>query len=46
MLIIDGDYPMAFGAMDLNRDLTLPIEEVRKAKPDQFSVKGWTDSDT
>ena len=46
MLIIDGDYPMAFGAMDLNRDLTLPIEEVRKAKPDHFSANGWPDSDT
>ena len=29
MLIFDGDYPMAYGAIDLNRDLTLPIEEVR-----------------
>jgi membrane dipeptidase len=29
MLVIDGDYPMAYGAVDLNRDLTLPIEEVR-----------------
>jgi hypothetical protein len=29
MLIFDGDYPMAFGAFDLNRDLTLPLEEIR-----------------
>ena len=29
MLIIDGDYPMAIGAMDLNRDLTLPLPAVR-----------------
>jgi membrane dipeptidase len=31
MLIFDGDYPMAFGAIDLNRDLTLSIEAVRAA---------------
>ena len=37
MLIIDGDYPMAVGAMDLNRNLTLPIEEVRQTKPDDFT---------
>ena len=29
MLVIDGDYPMAYGAIDLNRDLTLPIGGVR-----------------
>jgi len=29
MLIIDGDYPMTSGAVDMNRDLTLPIAEVR-----------------
>ena len=34
MLIIDGDYPMANGAIDLNRDLTLSIEAVR-ATPDE-----------
>ncbi|MDA1013093.1 MAG: membrane dipeptidase [Planctomycetota bacterium] len=28
-IIIDGDYPMAYGARALNRDLTLPIETVR-----------------
>ena len=31
MLIIDGDYPMAYGGVDLDRDLTRPIEEVRGA---------------
>ena len=46
MLIIDGDYPMALGAMDLNRDLTLPIEEVRRAVPDRFAEEGRPDSDT
>ena len=29
MLIFDGDYPMAYGALDLDRDLTLPLAEVR-----------------
>ena len=28
-LIIDGDYPMAYGAFSLDRDLTLPISEAR-----------------
>ena len=34
MLIFDGDYPMAFGALEINRDLTLPLEEVRAAEED------------
>jgi membrane dipeptidase len=34
MLIFDGDYPMAYGALDLNRNLSLPIGEAR-AQPDQ-----------
>lgn len=29
MLMIDGDYPMAWGGVDMKRDLTLPIDEVR-----------------
>ena len=32
-LVIDGDYPMALGALDINRDLTQSIEEVRAAAP-------------
>jgi membrane dipeptidase len=38
MLIFDGDYPMAYGALELNRDLTLPIDEVRAAeeRPDNI----------
>ena len=32
MLIFDGDYPMAFGGYFLGRDLTLPIDKVRKSK--------------
>ena len=31
MLIIDGDYPMAYGGVDLDRDLTLPIDEIRSS---------------
>ena len=33
MLIFDGDYPMAYSALELNRDLTLPVEAVRRARP-------------
>ncbi len=29
MLIFDGDYPMAYGGIELNRDLTLPLDQVR-----------------
>ena len=38
MLIFDGDYPMAFGAIEINRDLTLPLEEVRAAEKDSEVV--------
>ena len=38
MLIFDGDYPMAYGAIDLNRDLTLPLDEVRAADPASANV--------
>lgn len=31
MLVFDGDYPMAYGALALNRDLAQPIEAVRAA---------------
>ena len=33
MLIIDGDYPMAHGAINMNRDLTLSIDKVRESEP-------------
>ena len=46
MLIIDGDYPMAFGAVDLNRDLTRPIDEVRAAEPGFAGQKMWPDQET
>jgi len=46
MLIIDGDYPMTLGAIDLNRDLTLPLAEVRAAVPDRFAIESCPDSQT
>jgi len=46
MLIIDGDYRMAFGALELNRDLTLPVHEIRRATPDRFAQEGYPDRDT
>ena len=42
MLIIDGDYPMAVGALDSGRDLTLPIDQVRTA-PELASRMRWSD---
>lgn len=42
MIIIDGDYPMAYGAVDMNRDLTRPIAEIRAADrakdPDSINI--------
>ena len=46
MLIFDGDYPMAYGALDLNRDLTLPIDEVRNAEPHPNQTVAQLDSET
>ena len=46
MLIIDGDYPMAYGGVDLDRDLTLPIDEVRSASDRRSLSGGWPDSET
>ncbi len=40
MLIFDGDYPMAHGALDLNRNLTVPIGEAR-ALPDKDTDTRW-----
>jgi membrane dipeptidase len=45
-LIIDGDYPMAYSAMDLDRDLTLPIQQVRAAQPGRFVNPDWPDRET
>ena len=46
MLIIDGDYPMAYGAIDLNRDLTQSVQQVRSAKPGVKGHVGWPDGET
>jgi membrane dipeptidase len=43
MLIIDGDYPMAIGAIEGGRDLTLPIEQVRAAERIPSMLK-WADN--
>ena len=46
MLIFDGDYPMAYGAVDLDRDLTRPLEEVRATAEEGQRIKGWPHADT
>jgi|TARA_B100000809_G_scaffold111581_1_gene110149 membrane dipeptidase len=46
MLIIDGDYAMAFGAIDLNRDLRRSIEEMRNAEPGIRGNPDWPDGET
>ena len=46
MLMIDGDYPMAHGGVNLERDLTLPIDEVRAVPPGPGSSKSWPDAAT
>ena len=46
MLIIDGDYPLACGAVDWNRDLTLPIDQVRSAEPATQKSGVWPDDQT
>ena len=38
MIVIDGDYPMAYGAMVLNRDLTLPIDGIRSVAADRRTM--------
>jgi membrane dipeptidase len=45
ILIIDGDYPMAVGAIEAGRDLTLPIEQVRSAERIPSMLK-WPDEGT
>ena len=46
MLIIDGDYPMTFGAVKLQRDLTLPIDQVRARTIEAHGERGWPDEGT
>jgi len=38
MLIFDGDFPMAPISMDLRRDVTLPIEELRRRDKDPENI--------
>ena len=38
MLIFDGDYPMAYGGIELNRDLTLPLKEIRDADENSDNI--------
>ncbi|SVE62033.1 uncharacterized protein METZ01_LOCUS514887 [marine metagenome] len=38
MLIFDGDYPLAYGGMELNRDLTQPLEDVRTEENNPANV--------
>ena len=44
MLIIDGDYPMAGGAIRSQRDLTLPVDLARSAPPDFAESRGRPDT--
>ncbi len=46
MLIFDGDYPMAYGAIDLDRDLTAPLDDVRTGSHGQTTHEGWPDDQT
>jgi membrane dipeptidase len=46
MLVFDGDYPMAYGGVVLDRDLTRPITEVRNAKPSSRQSESAPDSET
>ena len=44
MLVIDGDYPMANGAIRSQRELTVPIEEARNLSPDFSVTEGRPDT--
>ena len=46
MLVFDGDYPMAFGALDLNRDLTRSIAEVRAVPEEPPRIQGGPNAGT
>ena len=46
MLIIDGDYPMAYGTIQMQRDLTLPIDQVRTRKKEAQVDTAWLDGGT
>ena len=40
MLIIDGDYPMAYGAINWDRDLSWPLDRIRTADPGHIKIPG------
>ncbi len=46
MIIIDGDYPMAIGAIGAGRDLKKPIDEVRKESPVKTRALEWDNAET
>ena len=46
MLMIDGDYPMAFGGVIMERDLTLPIDQVRAEPTPTGKPSGWSNEGT
>ncbi len=46
ILIIDGDYAMAFGDVDRDRDLTRPIDELRSTSGRRSLIEGWPDAET
>ncbi|MDA1349315.1 MAG: membrane dipeptidase [Chloroflexi bacterium] len=46
MLMIDGDYPMAFGGVIMERDLTLPVDQVRAEPTPEGKPRGWSNDGT
>ena len=46
MLIFDGDYPMADGALRMERDLTQPVQDVRDKPEWKHRQGGWPDAET
>ena len=47
MLIIDGDYPMAIGALMWDRDISWPLERIRTAEPGYPKLsETWADAYT
>ena len=44
MLIIDGDYPMATGALLWDRDLSWELSRIRTAEQGTVKNRGWPDA--
>ena len=44
MLIIDGDYPMAIGALHWDRDLSWELNRIRTAEPGTVKNGSWPDA--